>query len=221
MTSEVFWKKVVNNLTKIIMAKTAIILTPFRVKEVEKKLKELKKNSDKFEYEVIAIFDAVSQEEEQFLISTNNLKWLSVPEGTSKVAKKNIARFLISEDAKYMLFLSTDMKLSPEWLESRVKGMEVEPVLAIIGKLAEKITLEEQKKLIRKLMQFIHISDDDFIERCCLKDGSFRYVEEDNLATRVKVWDWIGGLSVSSDFSNLEYNARVQALGHGILPQPD
>jgi len=201
------------------MAKTAIVVTPSSMKEFYKIADELKDKSGGFEYELIAVLEYSEVDDNDKM---GKCIWCEVPSSTSITAKRNIGRYLVSEGTKYLIFLGEkELPINKKWLTDRIRGFEVEPVLGIIGKLAEPVDMKIQDTLLKKLRNFIHILDEDFYERCCLKDKTFRYVEEDSIATTVKVFDLIGGFSVTAEYPNLEYNARVQSLGYGLLPQPE
>jgi hypothetical protein len=205
------------------MNKTAIILTPYDRNELDIILNKLLPFRETFDCEVIVVFENDFDDMPALIdfLEAKKCRWGIVHNDASKTVKRNIGRYLASDNAKYLLFLDSFVELNQKWLTERVRGFSVEPVLGIIGKLAKPVDRTIQEALLKKLKTFIHILNEHFTERCCLKDGTFRYVEEGSIATTTKVFDLIGGFSVTSEFPNLEYNARVQALGYGILPQPE
>lgn len=215
------------------MQKTAIILLPKNEKELKGKIQEIKEVAGSFSYEIVAVVDPQSMPtDEEYTLGfdlKSNIKLVLVPDNLASERKLNIARQVISDDVEYMLFLGMNTKLTNEWLVDRVRAYRTDPRWGIVGKFATEtkpLSEKEETKLHLTLGQFIHLSLDDFKEKCCVEpghelEGKFRYVEEENWSTRVKFWDLVGGLSTSSPFPYLEYNGRIQALGYTILPQPE
>ena len=178
-----------------------------------------------YEHEVIAVFSSDENHPEfptdDIEYSLGRLTVAFLPNISMEHTLKNIARHLVSVETSYLLFLDKEVALSKEFLLNRVKGMRVEPVVGIIGELAGGIDDETFKTLKAKFLKpgWLHLLDEDFTKRCCLRDGSFRNVKEGSMSTSLEVWDKVGGYGESSQFPNLEFQARVQCLGYEILVQ--
>jgi hypothetical protein len=197
---------------------TTIILSAEDEDRLRYCVENINKIPEDFNCEIICISTGTILDEEEFDSFRDKVTFLCVPENITKAGLQNIGRQLASKDSKYLLFLDDFSEVSKEWLEGRVKGFEFNPIIGIIGRNMPRITEELSKKLFNGLQGLIRLSEDDYKERCCDKEGGFRNVCMQSLATPTSVFDRIGGLDIFEEYPEFVYQARVQALGYGIVP---
>jgi hypothetical protein len=210
-------------LADLKLGKTAIILTT----EDKHRLKHIVDNIDKipedFDCEIILVTKESLMEEGimDIFFRTKRMELVNVSEHVGKIAMQNIGRQLVHIDCKYLLFLDDFSEVNKDWLENRVKGFEYNPIIGIIGRGMPKVTDELKQLLFDKVQGLIRLSEEDFAERCCNKEGGFRNVSNQSLATPVKVFDRIGGFDIYETEPSLIYQLRAQALGFALIPQPN
>lgn len=190
--------------------KTAIILTPSTVEELTATVQKLQILPEEFDSAEIVV---VAEDSSGF----TNEATIVVPDGLNFSKKANIARQLISDDVKALLFISDKDLITQEWVEGRLKAFSIEFIIGVVGKL---YTVEEEveKAIEEKLLSLLNITPEELSKRAKLPEGKFRVVDHANFSTTVDLWDKIGGLPQSIDPVS-EYCIRAQALGFGILPQ--
>lgn len=194
---------------------TAIVLTPNSSEELFTSLAKITESIDIIDKVLLIIVG--SKEVLSMHEDTSNLN-LIITEEDSIVRRQNMARQAAKKDIKYLLFLGMDEQISKEELERRIKFLEVEQLIGVVGDKAEVKDEFTQKTITHKLLTLLTLDKEEFDKRCCDEDGKMKSVRPDTLLTTVKMWDKIGGFPIDSEDSYSEYCARVQALGYTLFP---
>jgi len=196
---------------------TAIVLTPDSFEELKTKVTEIRKNLEGMEYKIIATIPLLTHDEKY--IACEHLDILALEIGDmDKVNAHCIARYCTDKDTKYLLFLDMDKTITKKELERRIKFLEVEQLIGVVGDKAEIEDEFVQKTITHKLLALLTLNKEEFEIRCCDEEGKIKCVESGTLLTTVKMWDKVGGFPVVSINPYVEYCTRVQALGYTIFP---
>jgi len=197
------------------MSKLAVILTPETVDILYTQVEDLKIKLGEFDYEVVAVLNTMPKSLNAFKDNTN-LIMIGVGE-LSVTNKRGLARYLINKDTKFIMFLTNVKTLNKEELEKRLKYLEVEQMIGVVGDKQELIDPFEQKVLMHKLLTELLLDKEEFDKRCLDEKGDAKSVMSNKFLTSVKLWDKLGGLRAVSENAILEFCLRASALGYTIL----
>lgn len=132
----------------------------------------------------------------------------------------NMARNLIAPEVTSLYFVTDlEKEFAEENLDRRVFPLNVEPACGMVG-LMSMVTSKQQELYVKKrLINYILLSEEQFDKKCRLSNGGLRHLDLDSMAVKVEAWDKIGGFSTDSDYPELEFAIRMQALGYEIATQ--
>jgi hypothetical protein len=197
---------------------TAIVLTPNSFEELKAKIESINRDLGGLDYEIIAILPRLSEDERHYISENLKVTVLATGFELEAVNKQCISRYCIYKTVKYLLFLGMEQTISREELERRIKFLEVEQLIGVVGDKVEVKDEFVQKTITHKLLALLTLNKEEFDVRCCDEEGKIKCVNPGTLLTTVKMWDKIGGFPVVSADPYIEYCARVQALGYTIFP---
>jgi len=208
------------------MKKTSIILVSCNTLEFTQiALLSMRKFKPSIPYEIIVIDNGSIDGSAEWLrtIKWDNFKFVPLAYNLMFSRAVNVGRYFADRKSEYLFLTHSDIQVCKEgWLEDRIAPMEKDSNIGICGspyfihnwKTGGKFLFEGSGD--KENIEYIR----DFHKKCLYQEDIIKTVSSSDIATRVRVWDKLGGCKHEGDYKQNffieDYCIRAQLEGYTI-----